>query len=244
MSVSVIIPALNEEATVADVVRACLADDPMEIIVVDADSTDRTAQRAAAAGAKVYNWREILPEIAPRPGKGESLWRGVAAAQGDIVVFVDADLESAYPGMVAQLAAPFADPEIQMVKATYRRTFNGASSGGGRVTELTAKPLLRTFFPELGDIAQPLGGEYALRTSLARTLPFVDGYGVEAGLLIDVAKRCGVSSIAEVDLGERIHRNRPLHELAPMAEVVARTILSRAGVIGPVAQREPSGGKL
>lgn len=244
MSVSVIIPALNEEATVANVVRACLADDPMEVIVVDADSTDHTAQRAAAAGAKVYNWREILPEIAPRPGKGESLWRGVAAAQGDIVVFVDADLESACPGMVAQLVAPFADPEIQMVKATYRRTFNGAPSGGGRVTELTAKPLLRTFFPELGDIAQPLGGEYALRTSLARALPFVDGYGVEAGLLIDVAKRCGVSSIAEVDLGERIHRNRPLHELAPMAEVVARTILSRDGIIGPVAQREPSGGKL
>ena len=243
MKVSVIIPALNEECTVAHVVRACLADEPHEVLVIDADSYDETAAEAQAAGARVLNWREILPEE-PRPGKGESLWRGVAAAQGDIVVFIDADLESAAPGMVSALAEPFVDPHVQMVKARYQRSFHGSPTGGGRVTELTAKPLLRQFFSELAHIDQPLGGEYALRRAAAMELPFVDGYGVEAGLLVDVAKRYGPHAVAEVDLGTRAHRNRPLEELAPMADVVARTILSRAGVIGAVPQRPPLMGRI
>ena len=243
MKVSVIIPALDEERTVAHVVRACLADEPHEVLVIDADSYDETAAEAQAAGARVLNWREILPEE-PRPGKGESLWRGVAAAQGDIVVFIDADLESAAPGMVSALAEPFVDPHVQMVKARYQRSFHGSPTGGGRVTELTAKPLLRQFFPELAHIDQPLGGEYALRRAAAVELPFVDGYGVEAGLLVDVAKRYGPHAVAEVDLGTRAHRNRPLEELAPMADVVARTILSRAGVIGAVPQRPPLMGRI
>lgn len=243
MKVSVVIPALNEERTVAHVVRACLADEPHEVLVIDADSYDETAAEAQAAGARVLNWREILPEE-PRPGKGESLWRGVAAAEGDIVVFIDADLESAAPGMVSALAEPFVDPHVQMVKARYQRSFHGSPTGGGRVTELTAKPLLRQFFPELAHIDQPLGGEYALRRAAAVELPFVDGYGVEAGLLVDVAKRYGPHAVAEVDLGTRAHRNRPLEELAPMADVVARTILSRAGVIGTVPQRPPLMGRI
>ncbi|HCT9181557.1 glucosyl-3-phosphoglycerate synthase [Corynebacterium guaraldiae] len=242
-SVSVVIPALNEERTVAHVVRACLADEPQEVIVIDADSSDETAAEAQAAGAQVLNWREILPEE-PRPGKGESLWRGVAAAEGDVVVFIDADLESAAPGMVTALSEPFVDPHVQLVKARYARSLNGKPTGGGRVTELTAKPLLRQFFPDLAHIDQPLGGEYALRRAAAMELPFVEGYGVEAGLLIDVAKRYGPYALAEVDLGTRTHRNRPLEELAPMADVVARTILSRAGVVGPVAQRPPLLGRI
>lgn len=243
MKVSVVIPALNEERTVAHVVRACLADEPHEVLVIDADSSDDTAAEAQAAGARVLNWREVLPEE-PRPGKGESLWRGVAAAEGDIVVFIDADLESAAPGMVSALTEPFIDPHVQMVKARYQRSFHGSPTGGGRVTELTAKPLLRQFFPELAHIDQPLGGEYALRRAAAVELPFVDGYGVEAGLLVDVAKRYGPHAVAEVDLGTRAHRNRPLEELAPMADVVARTILSRAGVIGAVPQRPPLMGRI
>lgn len=243
MKVSVVIPALNEERTVAHVVRACLADEPHEVLVIDADSSDDTAAEARAAGAQVLNWREILSEE-PRPGKGESLWRGVAAAEGDIVVFIDADLESAAPGMVSALTEPFIDPHVQMVKARYQRSFHGSPTGGGRVTELTAKPLLRQFFPELAHIDQPLGGEYALRRAAAVELPFVDGYGVEAGLLVDVAKRYGPHAVAEVDLGTRAHRNRPLEELAPMADVVARTILSRAGVIGAVPQRPPLMGRI
>lgn len=242
-SISVVIPALDEERTVAHVVRACLADEPLEVIVIDADSTDETAARAAAAGARVCNWREILEEE-PRPGKGESLWRGVAAARGEVVVFIDADLESARPGMVTALSEPFVDPHVQMVKARYARSLNGQPTGGGRVTELSAKPLLRVFFPELGHIDQPLGGEYAIRREVALGLPFVAGYGVEAGLLIDVFERFGPYAIAEVDLGTRAHRNRPLEELSPMADVVARTILSRAGVVGPVAQRSPLLGKI
>lgn len=242
-SVSVVIPALNEERTVAHVVRACLADEPLEVIVIDADSSDETAARAAAAGARVCNWREVLDEE-PQPGKGESLWRGVAAARGEVVVFIDADLESARPGMVTALTEPFVDPHVQLVKARYARSLNGQPTGGGRVTELSAKPLLRMFFPELAHIDQPLGGEYAIRRETALSLPFVAGYGVEAGLLIDVAKRFGPHAIAEVDLGTRAHRNRPLDELSPMADVVSRTILSRAGAVGPVAQRPLLLGKI
>lgn len=228
MRVSVVIPALNEEATIAHVIRACLADNPLEVLVIDADSTDSTAAEATVAGARVINWREVLPDIPVRPGKGESLWRGVHAAQGDIVVFVDADLESAAPGLVAALAEPFTDASVHLVKPVYRRTFGAEPNGGGRVTELTAKPLLSMFFPQLSHIYQPLGGEYAIRRSIARQLPFVDGYGVEAGLMIDMANFFGADSIAQVHLPPRVHRNRPLHQLAPMAKVVAETIVDRA----------------
>lgn len=223
-----VIPALNEAATVAGVVSAALADAPLEVLVIDSDSRDDTAALATAAGARVLNWREVLPGIAPVPGKGESLWRGVAAARGEIVVFLDADLASPRPGMVQALAAPFADPGIHLVKADYRRTLNGRSSGGGRVTELSAKPLLRLYYPELSHIHQPLAGEYAIRRSTAEELPFVAGYGVESGLLLDTVARFGPAAVTQVDLGVRVHRNRPLPELAPMADIVAATILSRA----------------
>ncbi len=246
MTVSVVIPALNEEATVAGVVAAVLADDPHEVLVIDADSTDSTAREARAAGATVFNWREILPHIPTRPGKGESLWRGVAAATGDLVVFIDADLRQPGPGMIRALTAPFSDPGVHLVKADYRRTFRGEPTGGGRVTELTAKPLLRALFPDLGHINQPLAGEYALRRITALELPFTAGYGVEAGLLVDVARRHGAAAVTQVDLGVRRHRNRPLNELGPMADVVARTLLDRAGVAGSrdISKREPLAGIL
>lgn len=235
MKVSVVIPALNEERTVAGVVAAVRADVPFEVLVIDADSTDATAQRARAAGARVLNWREVLPGIPPVPGKGESLWRGVAAATGDVVVFIDADLTDPARGLVTALAAPFADPaartEIQLVKADYRRTLDGHATGGGRVTELTAKPLIRLLHPELADISQPLAGEYAIRRSAALRVPFVAGYGVESGLLVDVANRWGRASISEVNLPPRRHRNRPLAELGPMADTVAAVLAQRAGVI-------------
>lgn len=240
MRVSVVIPALNEEATVARVVTACLADCPHEVLVIDSDSTDATAAEAAGAGATVVNWREVLGSIAPVPGKGESLWRGVAAAGGEFVVFVDADLHTARPGMVAELVAPFADDSVQLVKADYVRDYRGRPGDGGRVTELTARPLLRLLLPELADVAQPLGGEYALRRAAALELPFVEGYGVESGLLIDVARRWGRGAIAEVDLGRRAHRNRPLAQLGPMAETVAATILARAGVDGVAVPERPA----
>src|SRR5699024_3622847 len=161
--VSVVIPALNEEATIAHVIRACLADNPLEVLVIDADSTDSTAAEATAAGARVINWREALPDIPVRPGKGESLWLGVDAAQAALVVLVDADLESAAPVLVPALAAPFTDASVLLVKLVYRRTFAAEPNGGGRVTERTAKPLLSMFFPQLSHIYQPLGAEYAIR---------------------------------------------------------------------------------
>lgn len=227
MRVSVVIPALNEAPTVAGVVAAVLADAPHEVLVIDADSTDRTAEEATAAGATVLNWRAVLPEIPPQPGKGESLWRGVAAATGDIVVFIDADLERPVAGMVTALTTPFADPRIHLVKADYRRTFRGQPTGGGRVTELTAKPLIRVLHPQLAHINQPLAGEYAVRRATALRLPFAAGYGVEAGLLLDVARLHGPTAVTQVDLGVRRHRNRPLAELASMADVVAATLLGR-----------------
>lgn len=230
MSVSVVIPALNEAATVAGVIEACLASCADEVIVIDSDSTDATADVARRAGAAVVNWRDVDPRP-PVPGKGEALWRGVRAVRGDVVVFVDADVTTVAPGWVDALAAPFADPAIHLVKADYTR-----EGAGGRVTELTAKPLLRALFPELAHIAQPLAGEYAIRRDTALRLPFVAGYGVEAGLLLDVAATHGPAAVTQVDLGSRTHRNRPLAQLAPMADVVARTILARAGH-GTVDQR-------
>lgn len=225
---SVVIPALNEETTVAAVVRHVLAENPFEVLVIDSDSVDRTAEEAARAGARVVNWREILPDLPPQPGKGEALWRGVAAAQGEFVVFVDADLIAPPAQLVSALVTPCLNPDIHLVKACYRRTMQGQPTGGGRVTELTAKPLLRMFFPELAGIEQPLGGEYAIRRSVAMQLPFTEGYGVEMGLLLDTAAQYGAGAIAQVDVGERSHRNRPLEDLVPMADIVARTVLSRA----------------
>ena len=178
MDVSVVIPALNEEATVAGVVRAARASCADEVIVVDSDSTDSTAERARNAGAKVLNWRDIAPDIPVRPGKGEALWRGVRAAQGDIVVFLDADVTTVSEGWVDGLVGAFVDKRVHLAKATYTRALNGAPRGGGRVTELTAKPLLRLLFPQLPELDQPLAGEYAIRRSTALEVPFVAGYGV------------------------------------------------------------------
>ncbi|MCZ9308959.1 glucosyl-3-phosphoglycerate synthase [Corynebacterium uberis] len=238
--VSVVIPALNEQDTVAGVVAAALADHPGEVLVIDSDSQDATASRAERAGARVVHWtRDVLPQVAPWSGKGEALWRGVAAASGEVVVFMDADLKDPRPGMVAALAAPFADPRVAMVRARYQRRLNGVVGEGGRVTELTARPLLSALFPELAHIGQPLGGEYALCTRVARELPFIAGYGVEAGLLIDVARAYSPAAIAEVDLGVRAHRNRPLAQLRGTADDVARALLQRAGVAGVQVRERP-----
>ena len=236
MKISVIIPALNEASTVRGVVQAVAADNPYEIIVVDADSTDSTAEEAAP---HAHNWRDILPHILPVPGKGESLWRGVAAASGDVVCFVDADLTNPSPGMVKALCQPLED--YVMVKASYARMIDGQPTGGGRVTELTAKPLIRALHPQLAHLDQPLAGEYAIRREAALELPFVAGYGVEAGLLVDVSTRWGGDSITQVELPPRAHRNKPLAELASMADTVAATLLQRAGIDTPAypGHRQP-----
>lgn len=233
-TISVVLPALNEEATVESVVDSIspLVDGLVdELIVLDSGSTDDTEIRAIAAGARVVSREQAVPEVPVRPGKGEALWRSLAATRGDIVVFVDSDLINPHPMFVPWLVAPLLTGDgIHLVKSFYRRPLGGADVGGGRVTELVARPLLAALRPELGCILQPLGGEYAASRELLTSLPFAPGYGVEIGLLVDTFDRLGLDAIAQVNLGVRAHRNRPLAELGAMSRQVVATLLSRCGI--------------
>lgn len=247
-SVAVVIPALDEEATVASVVAAAMPHVESglvaHVLVVDSDSSDATADEARRAGARVINWREAHHRrhdgVAPRPGKGEALQRGLAAAMAagaDVVCFLDGDVSNTGAGWVPELVGPllstWADPEpVRLVKGHYRRDLDG-DVGGGRVTELTARPLLTALAPELADVRQPLGGEYAARCDSLAPLRFPVDYGVEISLLMQVADRWGRGAVSEVDLGARRHRNRPLKELAPMAhQVLAGALRARGLPVG------------
>jgi glucosyl-3-phosphoglycerate synthase len=228
--VSLCIPAKNEEATVGLLVRAVIRDlvdrVPLldEVMVVDDRSADKTAEVARDAGATVVDIDDVLPEVDGRSGKGEALWKSVAAARGDIVVWVDADIRRFDTHFVTGLVAPLVtDADVDFVKGWYARE-------GGRVTELVGKPILSLLFPHLSVFDQPLAGEYGGRRSVLEQLPFVGGYGVDIGLLIDVTARVGIERIAQADLGVRVHRNRPLDELAPQARAVMRAALARAGI--------------
>jgi glucosyl-3-phosphoglycerate synthase len=235
-SVSVCIPAHDEASTIGEVVaklrrylvgRTCLVD---EVLVVDDHSTDGTARVAADAGARVVSAADILPEIAGGPGKGEALWRSLHASAGDIVLWCDADITDFGTRFVTGLLGPLlTDRGIDFVKGYYERPRTG-EIGGGRTTELTARPVLATLFPHLSTIVQPLSGEFGGRRSLLERLPFVRGYGVDIGLLIDVAAAVGTDAIVQVDLGTRRHRNRDLEQLGPQALSVLQTALDRAGV--------------
>ncbi|GAB2929528.1 glucosyl-3-phosphoglycerate synthase [Rhodococcus aerolatus] len=236
--VSVVLPALDEEATVGAVVAAVV---PLlgtlvhEVVVVDSGSTDRTAARAAAAGARVVTREEALPEVAPVPGKGEVLWRSLAATTGELLVFLDSDLVELDEGFVPALLGPLVtDPGVALVKGYYRRPLRvegeQSDTGGGRVTELVARPLLAALRPALAGVVQPLGGEYAATRELLESLPFAPGYGVEIGLLLDAEAARGVGALAQVDLGVRKHRHRSLLELGVMARQIVRTALLRCGL--------------
>jgi glucosyl-3-phosphoglycerate synthase len=231
--VSVCLPARDEAATVGDIVEQVRASRLVdEVVVIDDGSVDGTAEVAARAGATVVAEAGILPEAGPGTGKGNVLWKALAACRGDIVCFVDADLRNFRTEYVDRLCEPLLlDPATMFVKAYYLRSFEGAPSGGGRVTELVARPLLSLLFPKLADVIQPLGGEYAARRRALEVLPFVEGWGVELGLLIDIVERFGRASVVQVDLGVREHRNRPVDELAPQALAVLATGLSRAGLV-------------
>ena len=252
-SVSVVLPALDEEATVGDIVavirrelteRAPLVD---EIVVVDSGSSDRTSQVAAAAGARVVHRDTILPRIPAVPGKGEVLWRSLLVTGGDIVCFVDADLREFSPDFVSGTVGPLlTDPDVHLVKAMYDRplTVSGehaagttAPGEGGRVTELMARPLLNLHWPQLAGFVQPLGGEYAARRSLLERLPFPVGYGVELGMLVDALHLVGLDALAQVDVGVRVHRHQDGRALGRMAAAVYRTAqlrLARGHLVRPV----------
>jgi len=231
-TVSVCLPARNEAETVGPIVQTISALQHRglidETVVMDDRSTDATAKVAAAAGARVVSVPDVLPEAGAATGKGNALWASVAASAGDVIVWIDADLRSFTPDYVIGLLGPLlTDPEVTLVKGFYDRPTVGG--GGGRTTELMARPVLATFFPELGVIEQPLGGEYASRRSILEQLPFPQGYGVETGLLIDIAHRWGVDRIAQVDLGIREHRHQSLSALSSQAMEVLHAALLRTG---------------
>jgi len=237
-TVSVVLPALNEAATIGSVIDTIT---PMlgglvdELIVLDSGSTDQTEARARAAGARVVHREEALPEVPPQPGKGEALWRSLAATTGDIIVFIDSDLIDPDPMFVPRLVGPLLTSDgIHLVRGFYRRPLKVGdgedANGGGRVTELVARPLLAALRPELGYVLQPLGGEYAGTRELLTSVPFAPGYGVEIGILIDTYDRLGLGAIAQVNLGVRTHRNRPLSELGPMSRQIIATLLTRCGI--------------
>jgi glucosyl-3-phosphoglycerate synthase len=229
--VSVVLPALDEEPTVGEIVGGVLSLGALvdEVVVVDSGSVDRTAEVAAAAGARVHHRDEILPHLGSRPGKGEVLWKALAVTSGDLLVYVDADLTDFRPYFVTGLLGPLlADPGTALVKAFYDRPLLDVSAaGGGRVTELAARPLLNAYFPELAGVVQPLAGEYAARRELLESLPFAPGYGVETGLLNDTARERGLDAVAQVDLGQRTHGHQDTEALGRMAATILRTVAAR-----------------
>ena len=233
-SVSVCIPARNEEPTVGQIVERIRTDLVEglhlvdEIVVIDDHSTDRTSAVAAAAGATVVDASAVLVEFGRGHGKGEALWKSLYASIGDIVIWCDADVRDFDTRFITGLLGPLlTDPDLGFVKGFYERPDDGTVRGGGRVTELVARPLLTLLMPELAGIVQPLSGEYGGRRRVLEQVPFVEAYGVDIAMLIDIVTAFGIDAVAQVDLGKRIHRNRPLHELSPMAAQVMQAALHR-----------------
>jgi glucosyl-3-phosphoglycerate synthase len=238
--VSVVIPAHDEAATIGPIVT-CIREELVsgcglvdELVVIDSDSTDRTAAIADGAGALVFSAADIRPELGWRPGKGEAMWKSLLVTTGELVVFIDADLTNFDSRYVTGLVAPLLrHHDVSLVKGFYDRDLailtDGASQGG-RVTELTARPLMSLWWPELAGVIQPLAGEWAARRDLLETLAFPSGYGVELAVLIDSFERLGLNAIAQVDLGLRAHVHQDLASLGAMAaEVIAAAARRRFG---------------
>ncbi|GAA5214406.1 glucosyl-3-phosphoglycerate synthase [Streptomyces thinghirensis] len=242
-SVSVVLPALDEEATVGGIVsvirRELMLRVPLvdELVVVDSGSRDRTSAVAAAAGARVVHRDTILPRVPAVPGKGEVLWRSLLVTGGDIVCFVDADLREFSADFVSGIVGPLlTEPDVHLVKAMYDRPLDAAPGQGGRVTELMARPLLNMHWPRLAGFVQPLGGEYAARRSLLERLPFPVGYGVELGMLVDALHLVGLDALAQVDVGVRKHRHQDGQALGRMSAAIYRTAqlrLARGHLVRP-----------
>jgi glucosyl-3-phosphoglycerate synthase len=237
-TVSVVLPALNEERTVGRIVAAIREDlveaGPLvdDLVVMDSGSTDATMAVAAAAGARVVRREDVLPHLPPVPGKGEVLWRSLAATTADIVVFVDADLHEFSSSFVTGLLGPLlADPSVELTKAMYDRPLAAGQTvlpaGGGRVTELVARPLINLHWPELAGFVQPLAGEYAARRRLLEQVPFPCGYGVELAILVDTLALAGLDAMAQVDLGVRKHRHQDDASLGRMSSEIWQAALER-----------------
>ena len=240
LRISVALPALNEEATIGKVIRAIrsrlmerfpLVD---ELVVIDSDSSDGTRDVARAEDVPVHVHQRTLPEQGSYPGKGEAMWKSLYLLSGDLIVWCDTDISSFHPKFVYGILGPLLTRrDVQFVKAFYRRPLRVGgevqATGGGRVTELTARPLLNLFFPELSGIVQPLSGEQGGRRALLEQIPFFSTYGVETGLLIDTLQRAGLAAIAQVDMKMRIHRNQDLYALSKQAFEILQVAMRRVG---------------
>ncbi|MBG0830026.1 glucosyl-3-phosphoglycerate synthase [Planomonospora sp. ID67723] len=233
-TISVVLPARDEGETVGEIIaairRELMEEVPLvdELVVIDSRSTDDTAARAAAAGAVVVAQDEILPDLKPLDGKGEALWKSLAVTSGDLLVFIDADLREFRTSFVTGLLGPLlGDPGVVYVKGCYDRPLRDIGNGGGRVTELVARPLLNLHWPLLAGFVQPLAGEYAGRRAVLERVPFVTGYGVELGLLIDLLELAGLDALAQVDLGRRVHSHQSTEALGGMAAQLLQTSWSR-----------------
>lgn len=238
IKISLCLPTLDEEATIGKEIvifkselmtRYPLLD---EIAVVDSGSKDSTCEIAKSFGASVYAAADILPDQGAQKGKGENLWKAIYQLQGDIIVYVDADIKNIHARFVYGLLGPLLiHPEIQYVKAFYDRPLTTSKNirvaGGGRVTEILIRPLFSLFFPELTAVIQPLSGEYAARRAVLEHIPFPIGYGVETSHLIDIYRKWGMPALAQTDLDQRVHRNQSTQALGKMAFGILQTFLSR-----------------
>jgi glucosyl-3-phosphoglycerate synthase len=238
VTVSLVLPTLNEEETIGPIVRRAIREMvgrvPLldEILVIDSASTDRTCEIAAAEGARVVRHADVLTRYGSFNGKGEALWKSLYETSGDIVVWADTDVRNWHSRMVYGTLGPLLhEPRLQYVKGYYQRPIveDGIlkEGGGGRVTELVARPLINLFFPELSGLIQPLSGEYAGRRSLLEAIPFFTGYAVEIGHLIDATDRLGIEGLGQVDLERRVHRNQELEGLSRMSFVILQAVMKR-----------------
>jgi glucosyl-3-phosphoglycerate synthase len=244
-SISVCVPARDEARTIGPIVESLVRLRELgavdQVVVVDA-SRDGTGAIAAARGADVHAQADLMPGFGDVLGKGDAMWRALSVLSGDVVCFVDADTEQFGEHFACGLVGPLVvDPRVRFVKGYYRRPFRlgGELSpeGGGRVTELTARPLLQLFYPQLADVRQPLAGEISARRELLEQLPFATGYAVEIAMLIDAYELAGIDAIAQVDLDVRQNRHQPLSELGPMATAVLGAVAERAGVVDALPER-------
>ncbi|HEY9525844.1 MAG TPA: glucosyl-3-phosphoglycerate synthase [Anaerolineales bacterium] len=238
LSISLALPALNEEKTVGNVIQtikeALVETAPLldEIVLIDSDSEDRTREIAQDLDVPVFIHQKVLTDYGSRRGKGEALWKSLYCTQGDIVIWLDTDIVNIHPRFAYGLIGPLLlRPDIQFVKGFYRRPLRVGdkvqAGGGGRVTELTARPLLNLFYPELSGVIQPLSGEYGGTRAALEQFRFFSGYGVEIGLLIDMLEKFGLNAIAQVDLEERIHHNQPLEALSKMSFAIIQAVIRK-----------------
>ncbi|HEX6506486.1 MAG TPA: glucosyl-3-phosphoglycerate synthase [Chloroflexota bacterium] len=239
-TISLVLPTLNEEKTIGPIVssikRNLIERYPLidEFLVIDSESEDRTVEIVTGLGVPVVKHPDILPHYGSFRGKGEALWKSLYATTGDIIVWVDSDITGFSPKFVYGLLGPLLmQPRLGFVKGFYRRPLNlggqVSTTGGGRVTELTARPLINLFYPQLSGLVQPLAGEMAGRRDVLEAIPFFTGYGVETGLLIDILERFGLKCIAQTDLEVRVHRNQSLISLSKMAFAIVQVVIKRLG---------------